>query len=90
MFSRRGRYETVPTHVRPSRAGTVRLLETEEELQAAVERARAFERLSAGLEAIRALKYEHYLHEPGGGLAKVVPIDTQRPAASERSSGERP
>jgi hypothetical protein len=89
MFRRRGRYETVPTDPHaPHRAGTVRLLETEEELRAAVERARAFERMSVGLEAIRALKYERYLYEPGGDLADVVPIDAERSAHPEQRRRE--
>jgi hypothetical protein len=85
MFRRRGHKETIPTNAHAARpAGAVRLLETEEELRAAVERARAFERMSVGLEAIRALRHERYLYEPRGGHADVVPIDKDRHAASEQ------
>jgi len=86
MFRRRVHNETIPTDVHAPRAGPVRLLETEEELRAAVERARAFQRMSAGLEAIRALRHERYLHEPSGSLADVALTDTDRPAAP----GQRP
>jgi hypothetical protein len=44
----------------------------------------AFERMSVGLGAIRALKHERYLDESRGGLADVVPIDTDRYAAPEQ------
>ena len=84
MFRRRGHNETIRTDAHAAgRAGAVRLLETEEELRAAVERARAFERMSVGLEAIRALKHERYLYESRGGLADVMPIDPERHAAPE-------
>jgi len=85
MFRRRGHNQTIPRDAHAAhRPGAVRLLETEEELRAALERARAFERMSAGLGAIRALKHERYLYDPRSGLADVVPIDTDRPAAPER------
>ena len=48
-----------------------------------MERARAFERMSVGLGAVRALKHERYLYESRGGLANIVPIDTDRYAAPE-------
>ena len=84
MFRRRGHNETIRTDAPAARASAVRLLETEEELRAAVERARAFERMSVGLEAIRALKHERYLYESRGGLADVVPIDPDQLAAPEQ------
>ena len=85
MFRRRGRNEAIPTEAHGARpAGAIRLLETEEELRAAVERARAFERMSVGLEAIRALKHERYLYEARDGHADVVPIDRDRNAAPEQ------
>jgi hypothetical protein len=57
------------------RARTVRLLETEEDLRAAVERARAFERRGAMTGARRALNYERYLDGRRVELADVIQID---------------
>ena len=65
----------VPAVATP-RVRTVRLLETDEDLQAAVERARAFERARANRGG-GALSYERYLREPTEGLADVVPIDPE-------------
>jgi hypothetical protein len=52
--------------------GGVRLLETDEDLQAAVERASAFERARANRSG-QALRYERYLQERPEGL--VVHFD---------------
>jgi hypothetical protein len=58
---------------------TVRLLETDEDLQAAVERARAFERTRAAQTTRRTLSYERYLRkQPADDLANVHHIDSTR------------
>jgi hypothetical protein len=62
--------------IAPPRVRTVRLLETDEDLRAAVERARAFERTRAARGG-HALSYERYLREDTDGLADVVPIDPE-------------
>jgi hypothetical protein len=74
MFHRHHEVD-VPAVV-PPRVRTVRLLETEEDLRAAVERARSFERTRAA-QGGHALSYERYLRESTVGLADVVPIDAE-------------
>ncbi len=58
------------------RVRTVRVLDTPEDLRAAVERAREFERMRAGHSA-PVLRYERYLRESSGdqNLADVVQLD---------------
>jgi hypothetical protein len=65
----------VPAVATP-RMRTVRLLESDEDLRAAVERARAFERTRVA-QGGHALSYERYLRDPTDGLADVVPIDPE-------------
>jgi hypothetical protein len=55
------------------RVRTVRLLETDEDLRAAIERAKAFER--ARMNRGGSLTYERYLQRPDG-LAEIVHIET--------------
>jgi hypothetical protein len=62
--------------VAPPRVSNVRLLETEEELQAAVERAWAFEYARAYQGRVRALTYEQYLGQRPEDLAEVVAIES--------------
>jgi hypothetical protein len=62
--------------VAPPRVRTVRLLETDEDLRAAVERAKAFERRGFDESRRRSLSYERYLRERPDGLADVVHIDS--------------
>jgi hypothetical protein len=62
--------------VAPPRVRTVRLLETDEDLQAAVERASAFERARASRSG-QALRYERYQSERSGGLADVLHIESE-------------
>lgn len=64
--------------VAPLRVSSVRLLETPEELRAAVERAREFEQTRAADQGAAALRYKRYLsdHSENQGLAEVVPIDS--------------
>jgi hypothetical protein len=58
------------------RVSNIRLLETEDDLQAAVERARAFERARAVRGAGRALAYEQYVGQRPDGLPEIVAIDS--------------
>jgi hypothetical protein len=68
-------HEADVSAVAPPRVRTVRLLETDEELQAAVERASAFERARASRSG-QALRYERYQGERPDGLAEVVHIES--------------
>ena len=74
MFHRH--HEAEVSAVAIPRVRTVRLLETDEDLRVAVERAREFERTRAAHGARPALSYDRYLREPTDGLADVVPIDS--------------
>jgi biotin carboxylase len=58
----------------------VRLLETDEDLQAAVERASAFERARANRSG-HGLRYERYLGGRPDELADVVSIDSEAASA---------
>jgi hypothetical protein len=75
MFHRRHE-ANVSAVTPPPRVRTVRLLETDEDLRAAVERARAFERMRAEQGGARVLSYERYLRDRSEGLADVVQIDS--------------
>jgi acyl-CoA reductase-like NAD-dependent aldehyde dehydrogenase len=69
------------TAVAPPRSRGVRLLETDEDLRAAVERARAFERRTAEQSGRQALNYARYLRLRSDELADVVPIDSEAASA---------
>jgi hypothetical protein len=58
------------------RVRTVRLLETDEDLRTAVERARAFEQRGAAPGVRRALSYERYLDGKRADLADVIQMDS--------------
>lgn len=69
----RHRHSTLEVPVPPSRVASVRLLHGQEELQAAVERARAFERRQADEYQRRVGTYDRFLlHEERS--ANIVPI----------------
>lgn len=53
---------------------TVRLLQSDEDLQAAIERSRAFERRTADDHQRRPGSYDLFVIEGRGRLAKVVPM----------------
>jgi hypothetical protein len=74
MFHRH--HEAEVSAVAIPRMRTVRLLETDEDLQLAVERARAFERARANWGG-HALRYERYLQGRPEGLADVVHIESE-------------
>lgn len=66
--------DTLPLrNLDPPRVRTVRLLHNDEELQAAVERARAFERRDDYRQR-RARAYDRFLSPEEGGPADVAPI----------------
>ncbi len=67
-------HETDVPAIALPRVRTVRLLETESELQAAIQRARAFE-LTRAEQGGRGLSYERYLRDPPQGLADIVHIE---------------
>jgi hypothetical protein len=79
MFhSRRSSGDTSPIIV-PPRVNTVRLLRTHEELQAAVERARAFERRGVDAGHRRVGAYDRFLDEGRGeDLDNVLPMESLR------------
>ena len=56
----------------------MRLLQNDEELQAAVERARAFERRGVDRGQQRVVNYDRYMREGRGELANVVQMDSSR------------
>jgi hypothetical protein len=64
--------------IAPPRVSTVRLLETPEDLRAAVERARAFERMRPERVAT-VIRYEKYLHDRSGerSLSDGVQVDPE-------------
>ena len=64
------------------RVRTVRLLKTDEELRAAVERARAFECRGAPPGARRALNYDRYLDGRLPDLADVIPMEDTEAASA--------
>jgi hypothetical protein len=61
---------------------TVRLLETDEDLRAAVERASAFERRGAVQGTRRALSYERYLDRTQHHFTDMAQVDTAEVVAS--------
>jgi hypothetical protein len=72
------RHETSDSVIAAPPVRSVKLLESDEDLRAAVERASAFERARAADRSGRALGYERYLRQP----ADVVHIDDAGAAAS--------
>jgi hypothetical protein len=74
MFHR-NRHRTTGVVAAP-RASNLRLLETEGELQAAMERAWALEYARANQGRARVLTYERYLGERREFLAEAVPIES--------------
>jgi hypothetical protein len=86
MFHRH--HEADVSAVAPSRVTTVRLLENDDELQVAVERARAFEDRGQR----RVVNYDRYLREGHDELANVLHIDSARSAEllAELGSVEAP
>ena len=75
MFHRHHHEPAGDSPITAPRVRTVRLLETDEALRAAVERASAFERRGVDESQRRALSYERYLRERPYG-ADVVHIDS--------------
>jgi hypothetical protein len=65
------------------------MLRTDDELLAAVVRARAFERMRAERGGGRALTYERYLGGRPDGLAEVVQIDSSGSSGPERRKASR-
>jgi hypothetical protein len=63
------------------RVKTVRLLQDHEELQAAVERARNFERRGVNEYQRRVGAYDRFLNEGEGLPANVVPIESSAEAS---------
>jgi hypothetical protein len=68
----------------PPRVRTVRLLQGDDELQAAVERAREFERRGVDAGQRRVGSYDRVLREGVGHLADVVPMDPTGGPVQER------
>jgi hypothetical protein len=87
MFHHHRKDAPVPP-VESRRVASVRLLQGHEELQAAVERAREFERRRADEYQRRVGTYDRFLHVEEGSAAVVVPIDS-RPAAPEQEQPPR-
>jgi hypothetical protein len=80
MFHRHNDETATDYAIAVPRVATVRLLEGDEELQAAVERAKAFERRGMDQGQQRVMNYERYLRERPEDLANVVHIDSTRGA----------
>jgi len=76
VFHRQRYSLSVPSIVHPQER-SVRLLENDEELQAAVERAKAFERRTANHHQRRVGSYDRFLSEGNGRLPKVVTLVTE-------------
>jgi hypothetical protein len=87
MFHHHRKDAPVPP-VESQRVTSVRLLQGHEELQAAVERAREFERRRADEYQRRVGTYDRFLHVEEGAPAVVVPIDS-RPAAADPETPSR-
>jgi hypothetical protein len=75
MFHRQHNESASDFQIVAPRGGTVRLLETDEDLQAAVERASEFERARANRSG-HALSYERYLRERPEDLAELVHFES--------------
>jgi hypothetical protein len=73
MFHRH-RQVTPGSPISAPRAGAVRVLQSEAELQAAVERAREFERRGVDAGQRRVGSYDRVLGTQTDGLATVLPI----------------
>jgi hypothetical protein len=73
--------DTPDSPVEPSRRATVRLLQGPEELQAAVERAREFERRRANEYQRRIGSYDRFLSQDAGHPTVALPIDTTAEAS---------
>jgi len=73
MFHRH-RQVTPGSPISTPRAKTVRVLQSEEELQAAVERAREFERRGVDAGQRRVGSYDRVLGAQTDGLATVLPM----------------
>jgi hypothetical protein len=78
MFQRH-RNNVVGSEVKSQRVRRiVRLLQNDEELQAAVERTRAFERRGVDRGQQRVVNYDRYMRAGRGELANVVQMDSSR------------
>ena len=73
--------ETPGPPIESSRVGSVRLLQGHEELQAAVERARDFERRAVDEYQRRVGSYDRFLNQGEGDSVNVVPIDSSAKAS---------
>lgn len=76
MFHHQRHSLPVPSIVHPQ-GRSVRLLHNDEELQAAVERARAFERRTADHHQRRVGSYDRFLSEGSGRLSNLVALVTE-------------
>lgn len=77
MLRRRRNDDSAPTSD-PPRERTVRLLRTDEELQAAIERALAFKRRGVDAGQRRAGAYDRVLDARAVHLADVLPMESLR------------
>jgi len=81
MFKRHHHETALEFSIVAPRRAAVRLLETDEDLRAAVERASAFERARENRSG-HALSYERYLDASAAGLVDVFRFDPSEAASA--------